>query len=61
MSGLTPLYPRKQTFVSAIAMSALGHKRTHAVQQKARSLFDHLVGAGDEDRRHHETHCSCGF
>jgi hypothetical protein len=29
-----PLYPRKQTSVSATTMSALGQKRTHAPQQK---------------------------
>jgi hypothetical protein len=30
-----PLYPRKRTFITAIGMSALGHKRTHAAQQIA--------------------------
>src|SRR4029077_7051846 len=27
-----PLYPRKRTFAHAIMMSALGHKRTHALR-----------------------------
>jgi hypothetical protein len=34
-----PLYPRKRTFLSAVSMSALCHKRTSAV------LIDQLVGA----------------
>jgi hypothetical protein len=29
-----PLYPRKRTFLSAVSMSALGHKRTHAPQRQ---------------------------
>ena len=33
--------PRKRTYAVQLRMSALGHKRTHAVQQKG-SLFDHL-------------------
>jgi hypothetical protein len=33
-SASCPLYPRKRTLLSAIAMSALCQKRTHAVQQK---------------------------
>src|SRR5262249_4824844 len=31
-----PLYPRKRTFAVHYCMSALGQKRTHAVQQKGR-------------------------
>jgi hypothetical protein len=45
-----PLYPQKQTSFSALAMSALCQKRTHALQQKG-LLFDHLVGAREEHRR----------
>src|SRR5262249_10046538 len=41
-----PLYPRKRTCAVQGGMSALGQKRTHAVQQKG-SLFDHLVGEGE--------------
>ena len=36
-------YPRKRTLAAHYPMSALGQKRTHAVQQKG-SLFDHFVG-----------------
>src|SRR5262249_57271593 len=46
-----PLYPRKQTCAVQLDMSALGQKRTHAAQQKG-SLFDHLVGAGEQGCRY---------
>ena len=46
-----PLYPRKQTSFGTVAMSALCHKRTHAVQQLT-SLLDHLVDDGEQRRRH---------
>src|SRR5262249_24728333 len=40
-----PLYPRKQTCAVQLGMSALGQKRTHAVQQNDTHwcLLDHLV------------------
>ena len=37
-----PLYPRKQTFLGAVAMFGLGHKQTSAAS------LDHLVGTGEE-------------
>src|SRR4029450_1023199 len=42
-----PLYPRKRTCAMHQSMSALGQKRTNAVQQTS-SLFDHLVRTPDK-------------
>src|SRR5262249_39889074 len=55
-----PLYPRKRTFAVHKRMSALGQKRTHAPQQTA-SLFDHLVGTGEQRGRHFEAKRLRGF
>src|SRR5215467_14531341 len=44
------LCPRKRTCAVQLGMSALGQKRTHAVQQKE-SSSDQLVRAGEERRR----------
>src|SRR5262249_41448768 len=51
---LCPLYPRKRTNSGHLGMSALCQKRTYAVQQ-TEALFDQLVGAGEQRRRHAET------
>src|SRR6516164_6113027 len=40
-------------------MSALGHKRTFRAAAKT-SLFDHLVGAAEQRRRHGKTERLCG-
>ncbi len=42
-----PLYPRKRTFAHAIRMSALGQKRTHALQHK-RKKKDRLAAVSPE-------------
>src|ERR1019366_85612 len=42
-----PLCTQKRTNAGAAGLSAMCHKRTHAVQQTA-SLLDHLVGAGKQ-------------
>jgi hypothetical protein len=41
---------QKRTYAVQKGMSAKGQKRTHAAQQKG-LLFDHFVGARDERRR----------
>src|SRR5262249_29460302 len=45
-SNACPLYTRKQTSAVHLLMSVLGHKRTHAVQQKE-SSSGQLGGAGE--------------
>ena len=49
-----PLYPQRADIKADITLSAKCHWPTYAVQQRPR-LFDHLVGAGEQGRRHGET------
>src|SRR6516165_11869050 len=45
-----PLCPRKRTLSDTTSMSALCRKQTFALQHVF--LFDHLVGRGQQTRRH---------
>ena len=51
VSGRCPLYPQKRTWSGASPMSALCQSGHSALRQKM-SLFDHLVGCGEQRRRH---------
>src|SRR5262245_53705178 len=55
-----PLYPQKRTCAVHKLMSALGQKRTHAAHQKG-LLFDQLVRACEQRRRHREAKGFGGF
>ena len=48
-SSSLPVYLGKRTLLDEVGMSQTCHNRTHALQQKA-SLFDHLIGAGEQGR-----------
>src|SRR5262245_32981141 len=53
-------YPQKQTCAVQSEMSAKGQERTHAAQQKG-LLFDQLVRACEQRRRHRKTKSFGGF
>ena len=55
-----PVYPDEQTFSGSVGMSQRCHFRTHAVQQTG-SLFDDLVGDGEQRRRHIESEHPSGL
>src|SRR5450759_2680514 len=57
MSALLPLYPRKPTFIVRDGMSQRCQEETHAPQQTT-SLFDLLIGDGDERLRYREAEIS---
>jgi hypothetical protein len=50
-SAITSGLPRKRTSSEAVGMSQKCHEETLAPQQTI-TLFYHLVGAGEHDRRH---------
>src|SRR5262249_45541336 len=58
--GLCPLYPQKRTLVERVAMSALCQNQTRCAAAKW-ALFDHLVGTGEQCRRHGEPKRLCGL
>jgi hypothetical protein len=47
---------QKRTLVSAMTMSALCQKRTHAAQRST-WLFDYLIGSHQHCSRHCQTEC----
>src|SRR5215831_17866104 len=55
-----PLYPQKRTLGLSRGMSALCQKQTFCTAAKM-TLFDHLVGAGEQRRRQIDTHRLPGF
>jgi hypothetical protein len=55
-----PVFPYEQTSAAPVGMSQRCQFRPHAPQQTA-SLFDHLVGAGEEYARHGQTERFGGF
>ena len=50
-----PLYPRKRTSTAAGLQCPLSANSDQFAPQQTTSLFDHLVGAGEQGRRHGKT------
>jgi hypothetical protein len=60
--SLCPLRSDSDPIAAAQRPVAMGHNRTHAVQQtKCKTLLDDLVGGGKQRRRHVESQRLCGF
>jgi hypothetical protein len=50
---------RAESFIGALQLPLMRKNRRCAPLTEVGALFDHLVGAGEQDRRDGEAKCSC--